>query len=176
MPSRKRYNLSHINSQKVIAISALIIGILTVFIYIYQARIMSKQHQDSVWPYVFTGRSIDKDLGLTLTIYNKGIGPALVTSVLVEHDNKFFYSWRELLDYWKIESVNFTCSGVPVLGASEEQIIFQVQNYDMAKLVWEKMNNVDVKIFYCSIHDKCWEASSEETIERKKSKKKSIKC
>ena len=79
----KKQKKIKIKTELVVAISALFISLFTVFIYVYQARIMAKQHQDSVWPYIYCGKSLGND-GYTIKIFNKGIGPAIIKAVEIK--------------------------------------------------------------------------------------------
>lgn len=165
-----------INAQSVIAVCALVIGLCTVIVYIYQANIMAKQHQDSVWPYAFTGYSLNSDEGYSIRVTNKGIGPALVKSVSIELDDKQHLSWKGLMKSIGLDSINYTCSGVGVLSPNEVQTIFQVKKFSHAKIVWEKLQNLKIKITYCSIHDECWKVDSYSRKKTKSSENSTVTC
>lgn len=69
----------------VVALLAVIIGLSTMFVYIYQARIMSRQVHATTWPYLETNFS-QGDQGLLVTVRNKGVGPAVVKAAFVVVD------------------------------------------------------------------------------------------
>jgi len=165
-----------INTQLIIAISALVIGLFTVFIYIYQANIMAKQHQDSVWPYVNTGHSVNPSEGYSIRIDNKGIGPAIVKSMSIKLDGKEYSSWKGLMNSIGLDSIQYSCSGVSVLSPGETQTIFNVQNYDNAKIVWEKLKSIDIIAIYCSIHDECWKLDDNGREKTKSTETKQMAC
>lgn len=176
MADKEKKRRKRIDPQKLLAISALIISVFTACIYIYQATIMSKQHQDSVWPYVYSGISLNEEQGLTISLYNKGIGPALVQSVIISQKDKTFNSWSELLEYLKLKGIRFSCSGTAVLAASETQQIFQVADFEEASKLYKKLNAMDIKIIYCSIHEECWSLEANELKKVNLKKTKSIIC
>ncbi len=153
-----------INYELVVAISALVISLFTVVIYIYQAQIMSEQHKDSVWPYVFSGKSINNNDGLSIKVYNKGIGPAIIKSVQVDIQGTSYESWRSLMHSFNLDTLNFYCSNVEgtVLSPKEEMSIFGVDSYREARLVWKELQELRVRVTYCSIHDDCWNSDGSE--------------
>lgn len=59
-----------------VALLAVIIGLSTMFVYIYQARIMSRQVQATTWPFLETIVSEGTD-GFYINVKNKGVGPLL---------------------------------------------------------------------------------------------------
>lgn len=71
----------------IVALLAVVIGLSTMFVYIYQARIMSRQVQATTWPYLEANFSQGDD-GLLVSVRNKGIGPASVEAAFVVVDGK----------------------------------------------------------------------------------------
>lgn len=137
---------------------------------------MAKQHEDSVWPYVYSGMSLSEEEGFTIKLYNKGIGPALFEGISIKYEDIYNGTWQDLLIKLKFENTDYSCSGAGVLTASENQIIFQVSDYETAQKVFQVLNTIDIEIIYCSIHQECWEVKSGERNKIKPYDKKSIKC
>ncbi len=69
----------------IVALLAVIIGLSTMFVYIYQARIMSRQVHATTWPYLETNFS-QNDQRLLVSVRNKGVGPAVVKASFVVVD------------------------------------------------------------------------------------------
>ena len=66
--------------EMIIALSAVFVSVATLFVYIYQARIMEGQQHASVWPHIerqYVQTSTD---GFILRVVNKGVGPAIIQS------------------------------------------------------------------------------------------------
>jgi hypothetical protein len=59
VPKEKR----RINSELIVALSAIFVSIVTLFVYIYQANIMRKQQYASVWPHVIWDMMISSEEG-----------------------------------------------------------------------------------------------------------------
>ncbi|WP_298760452.1 hypothetical protein [uncultured Psychroserpens sp.] len=121
---------------------------------------MAKQHQDSVWPYIYSGRSLNNN-GFKMTIYNKGIGPALIKSVSINVDGTNYNSWQSLLNQYDLDTLTFYCSNISgtIISPQEEHTIFGLTKSTEALLVWNKIPNINVDIIYCSIHDECWNSN-----------------
>src|SRR5690606_17168272 len=82
-----KFKFPTIKTQVAVAFAAIFVSTATLFVYIYQARIMQTQQQVAVWPYVEWLPSWG-DHGLYLEVSNKGIGPALVKKVTIKLDGK----------------------------------------------------------------------------------------
>src|SRR5688572_27106200 len=70
-----------LKSEMIVAIAAIAVSIMTLFVYIYQARIMMDQQHTSVWPYVeweSTNINTETEQEYYIEVVNKGVGPALV--------------------------------------------------------------------------------------------------
>jgi hypothetical protein len=67
----------------VIGVVALVINIITVLVYMYQAKIMQSQQRASAWPHVEWLLVFNEEQGLKLELRNNGIGPALIKQTKV---------------------------------------------------------------------------------------------
>ena len=137
---------------------------------------MAKQHQDSVCPYIFSGSSLNTNEGYSIRIMNKGIGPALVKSVAIKLDGKEHSSWKGLMNSIGLDSISYSCSGVGVLSPNESQVVFQVYKFSEAKIVWEKLQSLELITVYCSIHDECWSVDEKGRAKTKSSDEKEVGC
>ncbi|MBK8044495.1 MAG: hypothetical protein IPK21_18650 [Haliscomenobacter sp.] len=64
-----------------IGLVAILINIITVSVYMYQAKIMREQLHSSSWPYLEWLLVYNQEQGLKLEITNNGVGPALIKDV-----------------------------------------------------------------------------------------------
>ncbi len=67
-----------------IGVIAIIINIITVCVYMYQAKIMQSQQHASAWPYLEWLLIFNEEQGLQLELKNNGIGPAIIKETSVK--------------------------------------------------------------------------------------------
>ncbi|MEM8927703.1 MAG: hypothetical protein AAGC45_05835 [Bacteroidota bacterium] len=85
--------MKKINTDRILGISAMVISILTLAIFIYQTDIMRVQSKLSVKPrlsFLTSTYTTDSIIKIEGFIYNKGLGPAIVDSIFVEYKGKRF--------------------------------------------------------------------------------------
>src|SRR5438445_359930 len=75
---------------------ATLIGVLAIVVAAYTAWIQRQQVRAQVWPVLEYGTSNEPQLSLSLA--NKGVGPAIVRHVLVIVDDQPVRDWRQALD------------------------------------------------------------------------------
>jgi hypothetical protein len=165
-----------LKSEMIVAIAAITVSILTLFVYVYQARIMMKQQHTSVWPYVewaTTRFNTDTEQEFYVEVINKGVGPALVKGSRLtigsieyrEHrdtvDGKFIGNYedmmRKLVGKTRHDSlwIMYSVINDRVLAPGEAVKIFHVKN---GKARIPPVDNIDLafSICYCNIFDDCW--------------------
>jgi hypothetical protein len=156
----------------IVALLAVVIGLSTMFVYIYQARIMSRQLHAAVWPFMEM-LSAPGEHGLKLVVSNKGAGPAIVKT------NRIFLDGVPYSES-ALDTVLFKLLGRPVSyfhTTVEGRVISSGESFDF--LHFPKLKEValldsafrkhDVRIetCYCSIYDDCWKVARSKTIECK---------
>ena len=83
--------MKKINTDRVVAVSAIVVSIATLFMIVYQTSLTRKQQQASVMPSLEIGYSIknnDDKLKESIWISNKGLGPAFLEEVRIISDDK----------------------------------------------------------------------------------------
>lgn len=148
----------------VIAFAAIFISTATLFVYIYQARIMQKQQQTSVWPYVEWLYS-NAENQFVITVENKGIGPAIIKGLTMKLDGEVIGSnsalFKKLLGTSDFEFINSTVAR-RVISAGEKVEMVHVYDSAMAHaidslLLWNNSaHTFALEICYCSVYDDCW--------------------
>lgn len=152
------------NPELLVAVLAVVIGVCTMFVYIYQAQIMSKQTHAGSWPYLEVIYS-DSPGKFSILIKNKGVGPALVKKALVRLDKVSYPDSRKNLD-----SVAFLLTGSRqilngytsvnsrVISPLEEINFVEVSDTASIRLLLNsfRQHEVQIEICYCSIFDDCW--------------------
>jgi hypothetical protein len=104
------------NTEKIVAISAIIVSICALGVSILQTKIMQTQQEKAAWPhirwYTQTGWEMDSTGTFKITVTNKGIGPALIKKVEIVLD-----SYRYTSD--SIENVLRKMYNGPIGGVSQ---------------------------------------------------------
>ncbi len=67
-----------------IGVIAIVINVITVTVYMYQAKIMQSQQHAAAWPYLEWLTSINEEQGLYIELKNNGIGPAIIKSTVMK--------------------------------------------------------------------------------------------
>lgn len=161
-----------IDTGLLIGISAMVISIATLFVYIYQASIMKDQLHTAVWPHVEW--SISKYKGFSLQVTNKGIGPAIIKKSTFYVDNK---EAKDLSEFFKLllgdkkKKMAVIASYVNgrVMSAGESFRPFEVLDSTNIKLLDSAFVKHDIRfeICYCSVYGNCWTSKGIEVVESK---------
>lgn len=148
----------------IVALLAVVIGVCTMFVYIYQARIMSKQTQAATWPYVeviFSNSS--QHFGINVT--NKGVGPAIVKSARIRLDGVAYSDSRKNLDSvaYLLTGSRRVLSGYTnvnnrVISPGEVISFIEVSDSASVMLLLQSLqkHSTQVEVCYCSVFDECW--------------------
>jgi hypothetical protein len=161
-----------IKSGMMVAFSAIFVSIATLFVYLYQARIMQNQLHTSVWPYVEWLYSNGNNQFI-ITVQNKGIGPAIIRDVTLKLDDAEMGSnsdlFKTLLGHTNFEFVNSTVAGRVILPGES---IEMVHVYDSVAaraidslLLWDNSKHkLTFELCYCSVYDDCWKTNGTEAV------------
>ena len=77
------------DTDKIVSLSAMAVGVGSLVIILYQTKLMREQQRASVMPYLMMAVQSNKDTTY-LTLRNAGIGPALLNDVRVRYKGKEF--------------------------------------------------------------------------------------
>jgi hypothetical protein len=150
------------------AVVATFIALLAVCVSGYTAYMQRQQVRAAVWPILEFDSANQPDIHFILS--NKGVGPAIIRSVVVRLDGEPVRDWNEVLEKMLGPGKqNFSESDMHdhVLSAGESMTVFtprdpenNVLAYDRSNPLWIKMNKdrlrVTVEICYCSTLGECW--------------------
>lgn len=173
-----------LNTDRILGVSAMLISILTLAIFVYQTNIMRVQSKLSVKPRLdFTNNQGGND---TLIAYqevleNKGLGPAIIDSIYIKFEGrqyaldaeKFFLGkFPKLLEYGYLSQHATLGEGV-TLTPNEERSLFKyiipVSKVDSA-FAYLGITNIDdvpfeFEVIYTSIYeDEKWLVSNNESV------------
>jgi hypothetical protein len=154
-----------LKSEMIVALSAVFVSVATLFVYIYQARIMQGQQHAAVWPHLEWRYGYRSDDGFVLTVMNKGVGPAIVKSSKMTYEGDTVSDARELLrKFINLDSAGYFYSSVNnmVLAPNEKVEVFHVyvrnnQEYQKLQVELEHLySKFSYEICFCSIYNDCW--------------------
>jgi hypothetical protein len=156
-PPRKK-----IRSEWIVAFSAVSVSILTLFVYIYQARIMMEQQHASVWPYLEWTLTSSPGTEIYLSVQNKGTGPAVVKNTELKLDGNIINHrdmvkallGNQLDSLWHF----FSIVDNRVLAPGDEIRLFHVKNDNGVTVprIPKIFERIQYTICYCSVYGDCW--------------------
>ncbi len=167
------------NTDKIIALSAIFISLLTLIIFLYQTRVISKQARLSVTPRIsFIGGISNQKSSVTFSvgIKNNGLGPAIIDSTAILSNKKYYpLNFKEFTKnhYPTADSITIKSSstvfnkGATVL-PNNEVILSEVEvSRDKLKDFYALYNleieenrfPFDIIIYYSSIYEEKWKVT-----------------
>lgn len=84
-------------SEKTIGLTALLVSLSTLIVFVYQTNLIRQQQYMSVYPYLNLTNMYSGTLRYNYTLSNEGIGPAFIESVKVSTSNSKIY--EDVIDY-----------------------------------------------------------------------------
>ncbi len=163
------------NSERILSLSAMSISFITLVIFVYQTNLMSKQNYLSILPYLQVSTSNNPASNTySLSLKNHGVGPAIIESVVLEHEGKQ-YNLKDYDNYLfnvlraispELDSIGSldtsTLDKGIAIPANSTYIIFSV--YDSEKdysLIIEKLSAIEEKglyfeVVYKSLQNERW--------------------
>jgi hypothetical protein len=156
-----------------IALIAMVIGVATMFVYIYQAHLMSKQMHAAAWPYLEVNFS-SNDKSFLINVQNKGAGPAIVKTAYITSDNLRFPEDQRKVDSLinaitgkKRVLTGYTNIRSRVLSPGDVITFAEFKDSTTAALILPALakHNVRLTICYCSVFDECWTLEAGKSVE-----------
>ncbi len=147
MVSRKWYR----NPEMIVALSALLIGLVTAFTSIYSAYIDREYARASVWPRLEIFRSYSGD-SFSYGVNNSGTGPALIKYASVQYGSKYIKMWKEIEPFKNIRQSHI---GNRTL-SPQNSIVPVLYKGDNAEALIKADDLISIELCYCSIYEECW--------------------
>lgn len=165
------------STDKIVSISAMLISILTLMVFIYQTSLMRQQQQLSVMPYLSVSNANTGTPLFKLQLENDGIGPAFIESRTVTYLDTvydmdlptFFFEKVPLFD--SLEHV-FHSNIRPgrMIPPGEIVNLFQINN-SLEEAIFLKnlldSVNLDYQITYSSIYKQRWQIKNNQPIPKR---------
>lgn len=76
--------LKKLNSEKILSLTAMLVSITTLIVFLYQTNLIRKQQYMSVYPYLSMTNFGSNTNNYTFVLKNDGIGPAIIKSIEVK--------------------------------------------------------------------------------------------
>jgi len=160
------------SSEKIMSLSAMIIGLGTLIVFIYQTDLIRKQQYMSVYPYLTFGYS-QNNQEFVFYIENKGIGPAIIESVNIQTPSGNNYSniSNLVVDLMKKHDPNHNIKFI-YSSFDKGEMISEKEKIEFLKIINPDYNKLDFlfkfiqnkglvfEIIYKSIYDEKWEISN----------------
>jgi hypothetical protein len=156
------------NADKIVSLSAILISLATMTIYLYQTHLIIKQQHASVMPYLMVGQSSLNDNHMVVNLQNNGLGPAFVEKFNVYYQGKK-YENCDLATFFnhynlKKDTIQFGYGNLVVgqlIPANKEIEILLVSNnkkeaYKLRKYFWGMDKPIELEIIYSSIYGEKW--------------------
>ena len=146
-----------------VAGTAFVVSICSLFIYIYQSKLMSEQQQAAVWPHVqWATSNLD---GYQMIAFNKGVGPALVRKLDMRFNGKAIDTSDALVRAVMGADTNvYTQTWAlrdAVMSPGDKVTFLVIPDKTQGKEFETKLDKGDfvLNITYCSIYGRCWISS-----------------
>jgi hypothetical protein len=166
--------LEKLNTDRILSVSAILIGLMTLVVYFIQTRLIIDQQHAGVWPCIEISGSNDfkgtKDKEFfRVNVANKGIGPAIIKKVEIKYKGKVYH---ELTDVFELATQSNKYSHSSLEGrtmASNEtvnpiEISLSKEGHKFAQLFYNH-DSIQTKIYYQSVYGKCFVSSGFEVKE-----------
>ncbi len=167
------------NTDRIIGLSAMLISLLTLLIFIYQTSLMRTQSRLSVKPRLAFSTNINfKDSTATYTsvIINKGLGPAIIESINIVYEGEryaldferfFENSFKGLEKYGQLDR-HATMEKGSTLMAKEKVEMYKFsfstryipEIMKILKISEEDEIPFDIEVVYSSIYEEQWRYSA----------------
>jgi len=180
MDKEKSKRKSAFKTELIVALAAIMISIISLVVYIYQAQIMREQQHISVWPYIEWDMTISTVDGIYIAVVNKGVGPAIIKETTLKLDEEKM-DVLSLLGkvVGNLDSLSLSYGDVSnkVFAPGEEYRLFHLKlingklGNESSREVYERVKKmyprIKYEICYCSVYGDCWTSQGLKVIEDK---------
>ena len=155
--------LKKINTNFLVASSAVFISACALFISVQEVRIMRTQQKASMYPYLTTGKSYTSK-GFGIQLKNSGNGLARINSYQIYNDSIYFKDWFDVLQTLAPDVKDINYSVISTDGNIRDKMISPGEEVNIIFLSWtpetrkleEVFSTVNVKVSYSSLLDEHW--------------------
>ncbi len=171
-----------LTNELLIGISAMIISLSSLVVFIYQTKLIKKQQYKSVYPHLNFVHMHSNSIDYHFVIRNQGIGPAFITAIEIEDaegttfDNILDYL-EHAIDKKDSISINYTDIQVGSLIQEKQNIelvklsdkAVNTKTFAKANILRQKLlsNLLRLTIEYESIYEEKWSINNNSNIPQK---------
>ncbi len=139
------------NPEMIVALSALLIGLVTTFISIYSAYVDREYARASVWPRLEVFRSSSGN-SFSYGVSNNGTGPALIKYAKIRDGSKYIKTWKEIKTFQNIRQSHISNRTL----SPQNSITPLSYKGEDAKAFVKADDSISIELCYCSIYEECW--------------------
>ncbi|GLX83739.1 hypothetical protein [Thalassotalea eurytherma] len=139
------------NPEMIVALSALLIGLVTTFISIYSAYIDREYARASVWPRLEVFKSSSGN-SFSYGVSNNGTGPALIKYAKIRDGSKYIKTWKEIKPFQNIRQSHISNRTL----SPQNSITPLSYKGEDAKAFVKADGSISIELCYCSIYEECW--------------------
>ncbi|BDX01040.1 hypothetical protein [Maricaulis maris] len=154
----------HDRNQYILSLGAVAMSAIALLFAFLELRSSDRQLDTSVWPYVDTSFSLNAN-SASLTLANKGLGPALIHEFRVLHNGVEIRHPLELPQFADGRGGNYsvTTASAPgsVLAVGEELTSFEIRGENVGLGMEAALRDIQIELCYCSINGACWSNHSQ---------------
>jgi len=158
------------SSEKLLSLSAILISVCTLFVFLYQTNLIRQQQYKSVYPYLSIGNYGSQTKNFRYVLENKGIGPAVVKSIKVKHKDRPEFediATFVIKELSVVDSITYFYSNIsPGRLISPDEKIEIIGNNDgkfsTSEIIYDIINDddLDIEIIYESIYEESWKITN----------------
>ncbi|MDC8831425.1 hypothetical protein [Alteromonas gilva] len=145
----------YLQSDMLIAFSALITSTVAVIVAIYSAHIDREYARASVWPSVLFTRSYNEG-EYSFVAMNQGNGPAIIHYVKLAVNDTLVYEWQDVFELAGLPSARFTQSHLGSGIIRPGQQINAITIHDATLLPKFLKLKLGAQMCFCSLYGDCW--------------------
>ena len=161
--NKQKSFLSRINTNSLVAGSALFISACALFLSLQEVRIMRVQQKASMYPYITIGWTYNGE-GFGVELKNSGNGLAKINSYKVFNDRIYFREWLDVLTNYMPEAKTIDYGMIRTSGnirdlmispGETKQLIFVRWNEE-SRVLQPRLTDLQVTICYESLLGEYW--------------------
>ena len=160
-----------ISNQAILATMATIVSVCALGVSLMQTYYQHKYLHAAAWPHlqIEPFRTENKDSTkniMEVRLYNKGVGPAIIESVIYQYKGKTYNNVQKLVvdiieegsnGRIKYQASFQTLILGGVIAQNEEIVHASIQGASPSRLFNEAIPKIKTRIVYSSVHDQKWE-------------------
>lgn len=152
-----------INTNAIVAASAVLISLCALLISVQEIRIMRSQQKATMYPYLTIGYNYNAK-GFGIELKNSGNGLAKINSYKVFNDSIYFKEWLQVIKTYMPEANqigygNITTSGNIrnlMISPNETKKLIFINWTDETRLLHSRLENLKISISYESLLEEYW--------------------